>query len=98
MGLGHMAARVAHDFNNLLSASTGSVRVEVEDDGPGMTEAIRDRILTPFFSTKAKGQGTGLGLATVDSIVRASGGQLNITSEVGKGSSFAMVLPTNAPN
>lgn len=77
--------------------SSGSVRVEVEDDGPGMTEDIVDKILTPFFSTKAQGLGTGLGLATVDSIVSGCGGQLNITSVIGQGSNFSMVLPMSVP-
>lgn len=89
---GRIVIRTHHD------SRTGSVRVEVEDDGPGMTEDILDKILTPFFSTKAKGKGTGLGLATVDSIVSGCGGQLNITTEVGQGSNVSMVLPANVPN
>ncbi len=67
------------------------VKIQVEDNGPGMPPEVRQRILEPFFSTKSTG--TGLGLAVVDSVVKAHGGQLYCRSEPGQGTVFTLVLP-----
>ncbi|MBK8235827.1 MAG: hypothetical protein IPK74_09745 [Deltaproteobacteria bacterium] len=67
------------------------VRICVEDDGIGMSEDIRARVLEPFFTTKAKG--TGLGLATVHRIVREYDGRLEVYSAPGHGSTFEVLLP-----
>lgn len=69
------------------------VRVTVEDSGSGMEPEVAARIFEPFFSTKRKGEGTGLGLATVYGIVTAAGGLISVYSEPGEGTVFRVHLP-----
>ncbi len=68
--------------------------VRVCDDGHGIDEDIRERILEPFFTTKEPGQGTGLGLPLAFSIARDHGGTLHIESTPGKGTRVTLTLPT----
>jgi two-component system sensor histidine kinase FlrB len=70
------------------------IRLSVVDDGPGMDEAVRKRIFEPFFTTRPNG--TGLGLAVVDSIVKAHGGSVRCESAPGQGSAFHVYLPPAA--
>jgi PAS domain S-box-containing protein len=76
----------------------GRVVVEVRDTGSGIPQEIMDRIFEPFFTTKPVGVGTGLGLPICHGIVTALGGSISVTSEVGKGSVFRVVLPAARPD
>ncbi len=65
----------------------------VEDSGVGMSPAVLERIFEPFFTTKKAGEGTGLGLAAVEGIVRDHGGAVSVQSDEGVGSRFRIFLP-----
>jgi signal transduction histidine kinase len=70
--------------------------VEIEDDGPGMTDEVRRHVFTPFFTTKEPGKGTGLGLATSLDLVVRRGGALDVDSRPGR-TTFIVRLPSSPP-
>jgi signal transduction histidine kinase len=105
--------RISEVFVNLLknafeATEAGEVAVRtkttdeafvltVSDTGSGIPPDVRKRLFEPFVTTKGKGEGTGLGLALSKSFVVGHGGDISIASEVGKGSSFTVRLPRDAP-
>jgi PAS domain S-box-containing protein len=91
LGRVHVDAEVgAHDMELVPG---NYARLAVSDTGHGMTAEIRQNIFDPYFSTKKKGEGTGLGLAVVHGIVKSHGGRITVQSEPGSGSTFAVYVP-----
>jgi len=78
------------------SAADGQVRIEVEDDGPGIAAEVRDRLFEPFVTTKGVGEGTGLGLAVCRGLVESAGGEIGADSSRSAGALFYVVLPSPA--
>jgi signal transduction histidine kinase len=69
------------------------IQIVVKDNGSGMKDEVRKKIFDPFFTTKQVGEGTGLGLSIVLGIVHEHGGEINVESEWGTGTSFIITLP-----
>jgi len=74
----------------------GTVIIEVEDDGPGVSEEVRGKIFEPFFSTKPAGQGTGLGLSVTYGIIKDHGGEVWVEDVPGGGARFVVSLPSTS--
>jgi PAS domain S-box-containing protein len=72
------------------------VAIQIEDEGPGIPEAIRGRVTDPFFTTKPEGEGTGLGLAVTLGILRAHAGELAIADREGGGTRITLSFPAGA--
>ena len=76
-----------------------SVTIRIADNGPGMTEKVRQRLFDPFFTTKPVGKGTGLGLSiSYQIVVEKHGGQLTCVSAPGEGAEFAIAIPLQQHN
>jgi C4-dicarboxylate-specific signal transduction histidine kinase len=84
-GRGHVWVRV--------SVSTGAAQILVEDDGPGIPAEVLPRLFTPFFTTKAPGQGTGLGLAVSRHLLGQFDGRLTAENRTDGGARFTIALP-----
>ena len=74
------------------------IAVEIGDTGVGISKDDLKDIFNPFFTTKAPGQGTGLGLSVVDSIVRQAQGEIHVDTKVGAGTRFRLEFPCNCPD
>ncbi len=75
------------------AAEDGAVALTVRDSGTGMTEDVKNKLFTPFFTTKQGGKGTGLGLSVTQRIIRQHRGEIEVQTEVGKGTTFYVRLP-----
>jgi CheY-like chemotaxis protein len=93
--LKNMVVDEAYARMNPDGKSGPHVVIAVEDTGMGIPAGIRDKIFDPFFTTKEVGKGTGLGLATVLTIVKSHHGFINLYSEPGKGAQFKIYLPAS---
>jgi two-component system, NtrC family, sensor kinase len=79
------------------STADAPVEIEIEDTGPGMPPEVMARLFEPFFTTKEPGQGTGLGLAVVHSIIEEHGGTITAGNRDGGGACFRIGLPAGQP-
>jgi signal transduction histidine kinase len=82
-------------LNISTSQDTKTTYIKIKDTGQGIKPEHFEKIFDPFFTTKTVGQGTGLGLYISYKIVKDHKGDINITSELGKGTEFTLQLPTN---
>ncbi|MDM8522252.1 response regulator [Desulfococcaceae bacterium HSG8] len=80
-------------LNVRLRKDGEAVKLSIEDNGTGMPEDVQTRIFDNLFTTKEKGKGTGIGLATVKKIMDSHGGKIAVDSEVGRGTCFVLTFP-----
>ncbi|WP_373521961.1 ATP-binding protein [Aquiflexum sp.] len=92
-----VGTRHALSLQPMVTVSTKNlgdkIQISIKDNGPGIPDAIKDKIFQPFFTTKPTGQGTGLGLSLSYDIVKAHGGELKVESKEGQGSNFIIIIP-----
>ncbi|HEY4323798.1 MAG TPA: two-component regulator propeller domain-containing protein [Mucilaginibacter sp.] len=82
------------ELDTLVPAPGRGIEIKIKDNGSGIPNAIKDKIMQPFFTTKPTGEGTGLGLSlSYDIVVKGHGGSINIKSTEGEGSEFTVSLP-----
>lgn len=90
----------ANEVRLVATSEPERVIIEVHDTGGGISAEVREKLFTPFFTTKPLGVGTGLGLSVCSDIIAHHGGRISVESVVGRGSVFRVVLPslTNEPS
>lgn len=95
--MGEKINKVGGDYKAKLSVRTKNLGdkylIEVEDNGPGVPDEIKDKLLMPFFTTKKGTEGTGLGLSITHDIIKAHNGSLDITTVVGSWTKFSITIP-----
>jgi signal transduction histidine kinase len=93
---GSEVAEVFQQSQNAAIDSELTVVCKISDTGQGIKPEHLDKIFDPFFTTKEVGQGTGLGLSISYSIVEKHGGQINVESTPGQGTTFTLIFPVSA--
>lgn len=94
-----MREKLAHskDYSPQLSVTStlanNKISIQIADNGPGIPDEIKDKILQPFFTTKKGTEGTGLGLSITHDIIKVHGGEIEIESKEGEGAMFTIVIP-----
>jgi signal transduction histidine kinase len=96
------SAEEAGGFSPTISLATrvngDKIEIEVRDNGSGIPPEVREKLFTPFFTTKPAGEGTGLGLSlSYDIVVKQHGGELTVESEPGEFTAFRVTLPRTLP-
>ena len=91
VGGGTISVTLTHETDRLSEA--GRATLSVRDTGVGMDAETRERSIEPFFTTKERGEGDGLGLSTVYALVAAAGGEVTITSALGEGAEVRLTIP-----
>jgi len=90
------AADYKPEITVTTSVENKQVVIKVKDNGNGIPDAIKEKIMQPFFTTKPTGEGTGLGLSlTYDMVVKGHGGRIKVDSVESEGSEFVIQLPLN---
>jgi two-component system NtrC family sensor kinase len=80
----------------ITARAEDNITIEVKDNGAGIPDTIKDKIMQPFFTTKPTGEGTGLGLSlSYDILVKGHNGTLDVSSNEGEDSEFIVKLPVN---
>jgi signal transduction histidine kinase len=75
-------------------ANNGQVEIRVKDNGMGIPDSVKDKIMQPFFTTKPTGEGTGLGLSlSYDIVVKGHGGKIDVNTREGEFTAFTVTLP-----
>ncbi len=96
-GKGNKSERAKGQVRVTAEVDDSKIKIHIQDDGTGMSQEVSRRIFEPFFSTKTDGKGSGLGLALSVKLVKAHGGDIQVHSELGQGSTFSIILPRQSP-